>query len=55
MKLLKAVRVKTAWMRGQTMTEYALILVTVAAVVISLYSNASTILTSIINQVGPLL
>jgi Flp pilus assembly pilin Flp len=41
--------------RGQTMTEYALILVTVAAVAVALFQNAGTILTAIVNQVGPLL
>jgi len=55
MKLLKSAQVDTAGMRGQTMTEYALILVTVAAVMVSLYESAGTILTSIINQVAPLL
>lgn len=41
--------------RGQTMTEYALILATIAAVLISLYTTTSTILTTIVSKVGPLL
>lgn len=41
--------------RGQTMTEYALILATIAAVVISLYTSAGTILSTLVAKVGPLL
>jgi len=41
--------------RGQTMTEYALILATIAAVLISLYTTAGTMLTTIVGKVGPLL
>ncbi len=41
--------------RGQTMTEYALILATVAAVLVSLYTSAGTVLTTLVNKVGPLL
>lgn len=37
------------------MTEYALILATVAIVIVSLYNTAGTILTELINKVGPLL
>lgn len=40
---------------GQTMTEYALILATVAAVVVSLYTSAGTIVTTLVSRVGPLL
>ncbi|HVA77960.1 MAG TPA: hypothetical protein VNF27_08695 [Candidatus Binataceae bacterium] len=40
---------------GQTMTEYALILATVAAVVVSLYTSAGTVLTTLVSKVGPLL
>jgi Flp pilus assembly pilin Flp len=41
--------------RGQTMTEYALILATIAIVVLSLYSTAGTILTELVGKVGPYL
>ncbi|HUY29124.1 MAG TPA: hypothetical protein VMV27_17065 [Candidatus Binataceae bacterium] len=41
--------------RGQTMTEYALILLTIVLVVVSLYSTAGTIVTSLVDKVGPLL
>ena len=41
--------------RGQTMTEYALILATVAAVLVSLYTSAGTIVTTLVSKVGPLL
>ncbi len=41
--------------RGQTMTEYALILAAVAAVIVSLYTTAGTILTELVGKVGPLL
>ena len=41
--------------RGQTMTEYAMILVTIAAVTIALVSNAGTIITALVSKVGPLL
>jgi Flp pilus assembly pilin Flp len=41
--------------RGQTMTEYAMILVTVAAVAIALVQNAGSIITALVNRVGPLL
>jgi len=40
---------------GQTMTEYALILATVAAVLISLYTTSGTIIKALINQVDPML
>lgn len=41
--------------RGQTMTEYALILATVAAVLLSLYTSAGTIVATLVGKVGPLL
>ncbi|HVA79824.1 MAG TPA: hypothetical protein VNF29_02755 [Candidatus Binataceae bacterium] len=41
--------------RGQTMTEYTLILLTVVLVVVSLYTTAGTIVTSLVDKVGPLL
>jgi len=41
--------------RGQTMAEYALILVTIAVVAASLFTSASTILTELIHNVGNLL
>jgi len=41
--------------RGQTMAEYALILVTIAVVAASLFTRASTILTELIHNVGNLL
>lgn len=41
--------------RGQTMTEYALIIAAIAAVLIALYTEAGTIVTTLISQVGPLL
>ena len=41
--------------RGQTMTEYALILATVAVVLISLFDTAGTIVSLLVSHVGPLL
>ena len=41
--------------RGQTMTEYALILATVAAVIIAFYQDAGTIIATLLSRVGPLL
>jgi len=41
--------------RGQTMTEYALILVTVAAVLVALIQNAGTLLTTLVNNIGAIL
>lgn len=41
--------------RGQTMTEYALILATVAAVIVAFYQDAGTIISTLVNRVGPLL
>ena len=40
---------------GQTMTEYALILATVAAVLVALFDSAGTIVNELVNQVGPYL
>jgi len=41
--------------RAQTMTEYAMVLVSVAAVAVALVTNAGTIITTLVNRVGPLL
>ena len=49
------VRAKLLPARGQTMTEYSLILATVAVVVLSLYTTAGTIITTLLSYVGPLL
>ncbi len=37
------------------MTEYALILLTVAAVLVALYNSAGQLVNELVNQVGPLL
>ena len=55
MSLLKGVRDKVPRSRGQTMTEYSLVLATIAVVIISLYTSAGTIITTLISRVGPLL
>ena len=44
-----------ASLRGQTMTEYAMILATIAVVLISLFNSAGTIVTLLVSKVGPLL
>jgi Flp pilus assembly pilin Flp len=41
--------------RGQTMVEYALILVTIAVVAAGLFTNAQTILTELVSHVSGLL
>jgi Flp pilus assembly pilin Flp len=41
--------------RGQTMTEYAMILVTVAAICVALVGSGGTIISALVNRVGPLL
>jgi len=41
--------------RGQTMTEYVMILTMVAAVIIALFENGGTIITALIGNVDPLL
>jgi Flp pilus assembly pilin Flp len=41
--------------RGQTMTEYALILATIAAVILAFYQEAGTIIMTLLSRVGPLL
>jgi Flp pilus assembly pilin Flp len=41
--------------KGQTMTEYALILATVAVVLSGLYTTAGTEVTTLVNNVGGLL
>ena len=40
---------------GQTMTEYALILATISAVIVSLYTTSGNVVRSLVNQVGALL
>ncbi len=40
---------------GQTMTEYAMILATIAAVLITLYQNGGAIVSLLISHVDPLL
>jgi len=55
MSLFNRVRASRPLSRGQTMTEYSLILATVAIVIISLYNTAGTIINELINKVGPLL
>ena len=51
----KSARREIANPRGQTMTEYALILATVAVVLISLFDTAGTIVSLLVSHVGPLL
>ena len=41
--------------RGQTMTEYALILATIALLVISLFNTAGSIVSLLVNSVDPML
>ena len=41
--------------RGQTMTEYAMILATIAIIVVALIQNGGTIVETLVNWVGPLL
>jgi Flp pilus assembly pilin Flp len=41
--------------RGQTMTEYALILATIAAVLITLFQNGGNIVSLLVSHVDPLL
>lgn len=41
--------------RGQTMTEYALILATIAAVLITLYQDGGVIVSLLVSHVDPLL
>jgi Flp pilus assembly pilin Flp len=55
MSLLKRGYPYTALARGQTMTEYALILASIAVVLISLYNSAGVIVSELVNHVGPLL
>ena len=55
MSLYSKVRVYAAPVRGQTMTEYSLILATIAVVIISLYNTAGTIISTLLSHVGPLL
>ncbi len=55
MTLQKRVYLSIASSRGQTMSEYAMIMVTIAAVLIALVQNAGSIITSLVAKVGPLL
>jgi len=55
MRYFSKVRSIIAPVRGQTMTEYSLILATIAVVIISLYNTAGTIINTLIGRVGPLL
>lgn len=55
MSLLRRVCESFPRNRGQTMTEYALILATVAVVIVSFYNTAGTIVNELVNRVGPLL
>jgi Flp pilus assembly pilin Flp len=55
MSHFKTVRNKRQSESGQTMTEYSLILATVAVVIISLYDTAGSIITALVGHVGPLL
>jgi Flp pilus assembly pilin Flp len=41
--------------RGQTMTEYALILATIAAITVALINNAGTIISELVGTVSHLL
>ena len=50
----KGVYKLAAFSRGQTMAEYALILVTIAVVAAALVQSAGTILTSLVNNVSRL-
>jgi Flp pilus assembly pilin Flp len=55
MTLLKRAYHCASSARGQTMTEYALILGAIAVVLISLYDSAGVIVTELVDHVGPLL
>ena len=55
MSLLQRVRGNIPRNRGQTMTEYSLILATVAVVIVAFYNTAGTIVNELVNKVGPLL
>jgi Flp pilus assembly pilin Flp len=55
MSQLKRACRELASSRGQTMTEYALILATIAVVLISLFDTAGNIVTLLVSHVGPLL
>jgi len=51
----KSVRPERENPRGQTMTEYALILATIAAVLIALFQSSGTIVALLVSHVDPLL
>jgi Flp pilus assembly pilin Flp len=55
MKICQAISSVRHAPRGQTMTEYALILATIAVVLLSLYDTAGTILQELVGKVGPYL
>jgi Flp pilus assembly pilin Flp len=55
MSQLKNAGEETKNPRGQTMTEYALILATIAAVLITLYQNGGVIVSLLVSHVDPLL
>jgi Flp pilus assembly pilin Flp len=55
MSQLKIAYRQLASARGQTMTEYALILGTIAIVLISFYNNAGSIIDALVQRVDPLL
>ncbi len=54
MRLLETTLRRLRQAKGQTMTEYALILATVAVVVSGLYTTAGTELTTLVDRVGGL-
>ena len=55
MSQLKNARPETENPRGQTMTEYALILATIATVLIALFQNSGAIVSLLVSHVDPLL
>ena len=56
MDLIRRLYVRSAeFGRGQTMTEYALILATIAAVLIGLFQSSGTIVSLLVSHVDPLL
>jgi Flp pilus assembly pilin Flp len=54
MRLLETKLRRRRQAKGQTMTEYALILATVAVVLTSLYTTAGTEVTTLVGKVGAL-
>ncbi len=49
--LIRNYVVAREWRRGQTMTEYALILATIAAVVVSLYRTSGVIVSTLLGSI----